>query len=509
MVVDVSSEKGLLVSQLVHPVRGRVELKVPFDPRFQGELQIAAFAVTNPSVADRGFYSAPDPAFSGMVRVIYPARHELQVGLKMASTTLRPGETATGDLRVRAPDGEAAESVLGVLVFDRAVAERFRTDQDFGRGFGFSVFDYFDSYYQTNVAGVSYRSLLNLDSTKPFPEGLDLTAEAVLRWGEGSWWGQWGWNYWGAQVASVGSTPNYARAASGAFSASIETAMNKVRDALNGIYKTRGVSPRTADEFKAELQEAGIDPDSILDPWDVAYRPEFAVRGAFAVLALVSNGIDKQPGTGDDITVGRFYWPYFGKTGQAIDEAVVEYHSRTGKYIRDYETLQAELKTRNIDLDSLRDPWGSPYSYKFEIAGANFEIHVESPGPDKRFDSQTKRSWDDVQEWTSRMHYFLDETADLDRALARHFAATGNFPRNDQELKPVLEEAGLTKERLLDPWGHPYYFAFPKQSRYWDRIQTRVYSVEGDRQRKTTEVTPDTQEVAYIEVMSRGVGNPF
>jgi hypothetical protein len=31
------------------------------------------------------------------------------------------------------PDGHAAESVLGVLVFDRAVAERVRTDEDCGR----------------------------------------------------------------------------------------------------------------------------------------------------------------------------------------------------------------------------------------------------------------------------------------------------------------------------------------------------------------------------------------
>src|SRR5205823_8531523 len=108
----------------------------------------------------QGAYSGGNQAFTGMVRVIYPARHELQVGLHLVNTTFRPGEMATGDLRVSTPEGEAAESILGVLVFDRAVAERFRTDEDLGRGFGFSIFDYLDSFYQSSVAGVSYRSLL-------------------------------------------------------------------------------------------------------------------------------------------------------------------------------------------------------------------------------------------------------------------------------------------------------------------------------------------------------------
>jgi len=506
MVVTVSTESGLLVSQVVHPEHGRAELAVPYDPRFRGELQIAAYAVTNTQDASRGYYSGPNSAFRGIVQVIYPMTHELQVGLHLVRTTFRPGETATGDLSVRTPDGEAAESVLGVLVFDRAVAERFRTDEEFGRGFGFSVFDYFDPYYQNSLAGVSYRSLLNLDSSKRFPEGLDLAAEAIMRSGWSSWnYNYWSWNSWRTQVTSARSGPDYSREAHVSFRASIDGAMNKVQEALNKIYKARSDYPKTEDQFRAELKEAGIDPDTIRDPWDIAYRPVFSVRGMFDVLSLVSNGIDKKPGTDDDLTVRRFYWPYFGRVGQAMDQAVVEYHARTGQYIRDYPTLRAELKTRNIDLDSQRDPWGSPYSYEFEITGPYFEIHVTSPGPDKRFNSPTKRSWDDVQEWVSRTHYFLDESADLDRALAQHFAETGSFPRTEEELRPVLKAAKLTPDQLLDPWGHPYYFEFPNQSRYWDRIQTRVYSAEGDRQRKTTEVTPVTQDVAYIQILSRGV----
>jgi hypothetical protein len=505
MVITVSAEAGLLVSRLIHPDHGRAELDVPYDSRFRGELQIAAHRIVEPSV-DQSGNPQSSQALSGMTRVIYPARHELQVGVHLAHTTLRPGEVATGNLTVRTPQGEAAESILGVLVFDRAVAERFRTDEDFGRGFGFSVFDYLDPHYQSSVAGVTYRSLLNLDSSNPFPGGLDLVAEAILH-SDGYGY----WNYWGRQVASRRSAPDYPNDARSRFLSFTRTTMNQVGEALDKVYKFTGAYPKTPEDFSAEVKAFGLD-TVVKDPWDVPYRPEFSVRGLFDVMSLVSNGVDKQPGTADDFTIGSLYWPYFAKVGKAIDRAVADYRSRTGKYIRDYPALRDELKAGNIDLDSLVDPWGSPYTYKFEISGAYFGVRVESPGPDKRFDSKTKRSWDDLEEWVSRIHYFLDETDQIEQALVQHFADTGDFPRNDAELQPVLKAAKLTNEQLLDPWGQPYYFAYSKQSRYWDRIQTRVYSEEGDRPRKTTEVTPVTQELAYINVMSRGapgINAPF
>ncbi|HEV2989473.1 MAG TPA: alpha-2-macroglobulin family protein [Candidatus Angelobacter sp.] len=504
MVVTVSAEAGLLISRLVHPDHGRAEVDVPYDSRFRGELQIAAHAIVETSEDQAGNPRASH-ALSGMVRVIYPAKHELQVGLRLAHTTFRPGEVATGDLRVRTPEGDAAESILGVLVFDRAVAERFRTDEDFGRGFGFSVFDYLDPIYQSSVAGVTYRNLLNLDSSKPFPQGLDLVAEAILHSG-GYAWNSWNYgygNYTVPQVESLRSAPDYSNEAQNYFLSATRSTISQVGEVLDKVYKATGSYPKYPEEFSVELEAFGLG-GAVLDPWDVPYRPVFSVRGVYDVMSLVSNGVDKQPGTADDFTIGSLYWPYFARVGKAIDRAVAGYHSRTGKYIRDYPTLRDELKGVNINLDSLRDPWGTPYTYKFDVSGAYFGIRVESPGPDKRFDSNSKRSWDDLEEWFSRIHYFLDETDQLERALAQHFADTGGFPSNDAELEPVLKAANLTKEQLLDPWGHPYYFAYSKQSRYWDRIQTRVYSEEGERQRKTTEVTPVTQELAYVNVMSRG-----
>ena len=161
-----------MVSEVAHLKHGQAELTVPYDPRFRGPLAIVAYAMTGVGDQNR--------ALSGIINVIYPARQELQVGLHISRTTLRPGETATADLHILTPEGRAVESALGVLVFDKAVAERVRSDEEFGREYGFSVYDY-TPYYYLNLGGITYRDLLNLDSSKPFPEGIDLVAEEILQ----------------------------------------------------------------------------------------------------------------------------------------------------------------------------------------------------------------------------------------------------------------------------------------------------------------------------------------
>jgi hypothetical protein len=91
----------------------------------------------------------------------------------------------------------------------------------------------------------------------------------------------------------------------------------------------------------------------------------------------------------DEIT-----WPYFGKTGRAINVAAREYAAATGKYIRDYPTLREEMQKRGINLDALRDPWGNLYRYEFDITRNQYRILVSSAGPDGIFDGKARHSWD-------------------------------------------------------------------------------------------------------------------
>ena len=492
LVLNVWNQAGLLTSQVARLSGGRASVTVPFDARFRGDIYVTASSLSAAG--------GEENSLSGWTHVLYPAKEELDVKLNMPQTVFRPGEEVAADLHVLTPAGEPTESALGVLVFDRAVAERVRTDEDFGREYGYSIFDYFGPGYGERIGGVSYRDLRDLDASKPFPEGLDLVAEGMVHGGYSPWmtneeFAGGGWD---------------AAAASGTFAKWLEQETKLARKALDDWDVAHGEYPNSEAEVRAALQAEKIDFDRLRDPWGEPFRVEFSYRRADRVLRLVSSGVDKQAGTADDFTAATFHWRYFTKTGMRINRASYEYLQRTGKYIRDYPTLRDEMKLQGVDLDALRDPWQRAYSYTFDIDGAYYRIQVASAGKDGVFDSKEHPSWDDVQEWASSTHYFARENADLGAAIAERFAATGSFPQNEEQLKSALAAAELGPERLIDPWGHAYRFTFSAQSRYADSVtvrDVRTYSDAGTQTRKATEVTPVTQQVAFLYVVSNGPDN--
>jgi hypothetical protein len=489
-IVNVWSREGLLRSLAVKLGDGRGKVKIPFEPRFHGEIFVSAYSMTEKKT-EFG-------TLTGRRQVLFPAKQELDVKVGMKKAVYRPGENVSSDFDVTAPDGKTPESALGVLVYDRAVAERVRTDEEFGRGYGFSPDDYFDWNYGQSIGGVSFRDLLNLDASKPFPEDLDLVTEGLVHSGSRRRW---------TAENDFDSSGWSGRGASGKFQEMLKHDLKETRKALVAWAEERGEYPRDEKEMLAMLDAAGIKFEQVRDPWGVPFRVVYGVKGPKSVLNLMSNGIDKQAGTEDDFIADRFDWPYFGKTGRAIRAAASEYAAKTGKYIRDYPTLREEMKKRGLDLDTLRDPWGNPYRYEFDVEGNQFRIVVSSAGPDGIFDRKGRRSWDDVQESIAKVQYFTVESEMLAKALAEQYALTGTFPKNEDELRPVLARAKLTKEELTDPWGHPYYFTFDKQSRYSDRVDVRNYTGASGEARQGTQVTPVTQEVEYVRVASHGEGS--
>ena len=489
VVIDLSGATGLLVSEVVHLDHGRAQVTFPYDPRFHGQLEVTAFAIAGSGEKNSDL--------TGEHHVLFPGRQELQLMLRTAKAVFRPGEEAAADVAVRTPEGAPVESALGVLVYDRAVAERVRTDQQFGGEYGFNIYDFLDGYYGQGIAGITYRDLVAWDSTKPFPEGLDLIAEAILAYAgrdqsEG-----------GAEFTGSGSYDG--QGSRSVFGNLISHTTSVVSEALGKEYKDTDRYPHDAAGLKEILKSRGLDFDTTLDPWEVPYRAEFSVSGQSDVLALVSNGPDKRPGTEDDFTVLTLQWPYFRTLGRLINETVFAYQRKTGKYIRDYPTLRDEMKKLRTDLDALRDPWGRPYRFSFSIAGPYYNTLVTSAGPDGIFGSpKGQRVSDDVQEWSVAIHYFANETAAIEQALAGHYAKTGVFPHSELEFKTILDEAGLTPEQLMDPWGGPYHFSFSERSRYADQIRVQSQTVYGQEPRSVTTVTPVTQKVAYIEVLSDG-----
>jgi uncharacterized protein YfaS (alpha-2-macroglobulin family) len=489
-IVNLWSEDGLLRSLAVKLNEGHGKLKVPFEPRFHGEIYVAAYCVTPSKIGDA--------SLSDRRQILYPAREELGVKVGMKKAVFNPGETVSSDLDVQAPDGKAVESALGVLVYDRAVAERARTDEEFGRGYGFSVWEYFNPFYAQSIGGISYRDLLNLDASKPFPEELDLVAEGMVNTRFGPWWSAAG------EYAASGWSGG---GANGLFEKKLQAELQETRRVLKAWAETKSEYPHDEAEVREALRAAGIDFDHVCDPWGVAFRTVFGVRREKSFLHLVSNGIDKRPGTEDDFVAAHFEWAYFGKAGIAINTAAREYAAQTGKFIRDYTTLREEMRKRGVDLDTLRDPWGNLYRYEFDVFRNQYRIIVSSAGPDGIFDSRGNRSWDDVQEWTSQIQYFTSQSETLAKALAEQYALTKAFPQNEEALKPVLARAKLTPEQLTDPWGHPYYFTFSKRNRYSDRIDVRTYTDAAGESHRETSTTPVTQEVEYLTVLSYGEGS--
>lgn len=490
-IVTVSTQSGVIESKVIAIARGEAQVDFGYDPRMRGAVEVTAFALT--SAEDENY------ALSGSTHVIFPALMDLAVALRMPQTTYKPGENASAVVRVRTPLGQPVESELGVLVFDRAVAERVRSDQDFGRNYGFQIDDYLDPSPMGKIAGIGYRDLLNLDNRSPFSSDLQLLAEVLMAAASEYWWD--------GQVNLAGGE-EYAREASSKFAGLTSISMTPVRKAFDKTFQSTYRYPKNDAQVAEVLSSAGVNWKSLRDPWGMPYRTRFSVAGANDVLEIISSGIDKSPNTSDDIVAETFSWPYYRSVGEEIETATRAYVQRTRKYIRDYQTLRDELKKANVDLDSLRDPWGRRYRYEFSIEGPYYQIQVTSAGPDGIFDSKTSPSFDDVSEWHSSIHYFLLETDDLGQALAEHFQATKQFPQNEKELEPVLHSAKLEGESLLDPWGHPYYFTFSKRSRYGDSVHVRTYQDYQDQKaRRITEVTPVTQELAYIDVMSYGPKN--
>jgi hypothetical protein len=278
-----------------------------------------------------------------------------------------------------------------------------------------------------------------------------------------------------------------------------------ISEALRKEYKDAERYPRDGDGLKEILKSHGLDFNRALDPWDVPYRVEFSVSGPKDVLTMISTGPDKRPGTEDDFTVLTLGWPYFRPIGKLINEAIFAYQRKTGKYIRDYPTLRDEMKKRGTDLDALRDPWGRPYRFTFSIAGPYYNTRVTSAGPDGIFGiPKGLKVSDDVEEWSASIHYFADEAVAIEQALAVHYAKTSIFPHNEQEFKTVLDAARLAPGQRIDPWGRPYHYAFTERVRYSDQINIQSQTVYGQGPRSVTKVTPVTQKIAYIEVLSDG-----
>jgi uncharacterized protein YfaS (alpha-2-macroglobulin family) len=487
-IVDLMRGYRLLATRVVQLKDGRAEIAFPSNLEFSGELMISAYPAFG---EEEEIYS-----LAGGARVFYPRDRELKLDVKFDRASYRPGDEARADLRALTPQGRFVESALGVVIFDKAIEERARTDQEF-RGQGFGFYDCFRYLLgaDNGLSGVTRRDLDRIDLSKPLPEGVELVAEILLN--------QHGDDHFRPEFFS---SAEFETGPEEIFIHLISNQLKPVETALFSQYVAKSIYPSDETTLRRQTLLAGIDLDELRDPWGTPYRMKFSVETVSDVFKMISAGPDKRFDTGDDFTAFKRSWLYFNHTAAAIARAVENHYTRTGGFIRDRETLNRELMSREaIDIDALGDRWGNPYRFEFGVATNDYFIRVKSGGPNGRFEDEREKSGsDDFTVSTCLIGYTAEIKARIDRALMAHFRETKLIPQDEGELRDVLKRSGVDFDELRDGWGNRYYATFGTVYLYSNNVSQFNQAQYGEKPRSKTEIIPVTQRAAQVNIHSLG-----
>jgi hypothetical protein len=477
-VVEVVGDWRFFTSQIVYLHNGRGAVMFPPNDKFQGPVTIAAYEIGLQPAEKYGETSA-----YGERTILFPHDTSLQLDVHMSKATYRPGDEARADFRVNSAGGDSEKGALGLVVVDKAVEQRQRTDEDLRRDSGFYAYrSYWES--DSDISGIRRSDLDKLDLSKQLPEDLELVAEVLFARG-----------YSDPRFEdSAGAGTNLHKL----FATAIDPPLAPVFAALQS--ESQAETPEGEAGIRRFLGTTPL--ASLRDPWGSPYRASISPNRANYTISIESAGPDQKFDTRDDFEAGSSAWPYFAQYDLIIQKAVADYHSRTGGYIRDAATLKTELLARGLDLDSLRDPWGHAYHLEFGIYQNSYTVEIKSAGPDGRFNSSAQGSYDDVSESVSWTNYFDAARLKMQAAIDRSYRAAGIFPQNDKDLADAFRTGGVDWDSLRDPWGHRYYATFRKEARYGDKVTVQSYAEYLAGQHTT--IHPVTSEFNFIDIRSAG-----
>jgi phosphatidate phosphatase APP1 len=485
VILDVWQGAAVLQSQVVQLHNGHAVFTIPYNEAFKDTVTITAYSYTGAASESR--YDMP----SAMRRVLYPGERDLKLDVRLDQSTYKPGEEAHVDFTVRSADGQSIESALGVVVFDKAIEERARTDREFGSNYGFyNVYNSLNGY-EGELSGLTIKDFVKLDLARPVPEGMELAAEIMLR---------------GDYSPYIFGSDEYSLDQRQIFSKLITRQVKPMEEALAAHYAGRMEYPNDEASLRRLLAGAKLEFDRQRDPWGTPFRAAFDVEREMDVLKVTSAGADKRFDTSDDFIATRMNWPYFRPMGETLNRAVERYHERTGGYLRDAATVRSEwLASGGVDFQALRDRWGKPFQIEFETSGTNYTVVVKSGGPNGKFETGKEvYTSDDFIVWTAFADYFTEMRSKLRTALANHLRLTGLFPQNELELRAPLGKGSVNLEALRDPWGHGYYVAFSNDPRFAAPFAIQTYSTYEDAAKKAKVVSPLSQPNNLIRVRSSG-----
>lgn len=469
--LDVTRDWSVIQSQLVRIRGGRASVLLPYTPEFKGELSLAAYAEQ---------HSDSSPVLTTR-SIIYPHPRDLKLNLQADSRTYKPGERAHVSFKSVNAEGQSVESALGVVVVDKAVDERVRSDESGRRYLSFLDDTLNLNGYADAFGTINRKTLENLDTSKPVPADLDLAAEILL-------------NRYSGYYPQLVSSDEYEMDHRRLFVPQLADQLEPLRTALTRVYSATLAYPKDESSLRQVLSNNGIDFESLKDSWGISYRPMFFIDRHSDVLTLQSAGPDKKFNSEDDLTTTHMTWAYFRPTGEAIDKSVKSFHERTGGYIRDIKTLRNELLPLGIDLDTLRDRWLKPYKFSFDVNGTNFSINVTTTDPG---------SSSDFSLWTSKIDYFHEMRTKIDSALSRRIRSSA-LPQTKDEMHDVLLPFGIDLDNLRDPWGNVYYVTFKNLSFYTDQVRIEARADGANATKKRVDIKPVTSLVLNVIFRSAG-----
>jgi hypothetical protein len=479
--LDVVRDGETIRAEKVKLKRGRAEIRLPYSADLRDALTVAAYAEMPDEDGDLKM-------FVGQQEVIFPRRKNLQIEAKPNAEILKPGEEASIEFLAAKSDGGREETALGVVVLDKAIEERARTDAEFGgryRDFYGDLREVFG--FGEGFGGVTRFHLDNLDLKQKLPADLQLAAEIMLR------------SYYRPEVFR---SREFRSDLQRAYAPHFSNQFYSVKTALEKSYNGDGLSPAGEADLQQILKRSEIDFAAMRDPWMTPYKADFTTNRQTRMLEIKSAGADKRFGTHDDLQAFNQSFTYFSPVGWKINRAADDYHNRTVDFIRDYKTLREEMLRLGVDLNALRDSFGRPYRFDFGVEGVNFTIRVRSLGENGKFDNaQYEGQSDDFTIWTNQADYFAVTRAAISKAVTDYVRDKQRFPGDEAELKAILKTLDFDLDNLKDVYGRPYYISRKTFSRNTGRVKIETFG------ETKSEIKSIKQQVVTFTIKSAGRDN--
>jgi hypothetical protein len=459
IVLELANQSKVLRSFTVRLRHHWTIVRIPYSNEFAGQLSLAAINMEHGGGYGEGYGT------SATRSVIYPQDRDIKITLHLDQSEYRPGQDAAATVQVKTAAGATIPSVIGAVIFDKAVEERARIDEDLRETFGFGGYGGWWNQGEAKLANFTRADLDRVDASEPIPEDLDVAADFLLNaysYGWGNYSPVFGDEYDSECLCDV-------------YKSEIDKALQPLLSALDEERGESGTLPRNREELDALLQRHHLTWSDLKDPWGSEFIAAFSLGHDEYVLDVSSPGPDKRTGTDDDFSVAQRSVSFYGATERQVTHALQEYHRKTGGFVRDLTSLRTALSDVGIALSKLLDPWGQPYIFDFGINGAQFTVTAKTRGVDGK-------PGQEYTVGTSAMDYFAEARTAIDRLLPSKIQAAGKTPDTGDEFKALLlPEVHL--DDLCDPYGRPYLVRTAAVARYSDRW------VQNNQQIKTEPIT--------------------